>query len=89
MLTRKLGPALAAGCTVVLKPAEQTPLCAVEVFKILDEVGLPPGVVNLVTTTDPVPIGQELLDNPAVRKLDLHRLHRGRQASWRTGRAPA
>jgi succinate-semialdehyde dehydrogenase/glutarate-semialdehyde dehydrogenase len=69
MLTRKLGPALAAGCTVVLKPAEQTPLCAIEVFKILDEVGLPPGVVNLVPALDPVPIGQELIDNPAVRKL--------------------
>ena len=42
-------PALAAGCTIVLKPAEQTPLCAVEVFKIFDDVGLPAGVVNLVT----------------------------------------
>jgi succinate-semialdehyde dehydrogenase/glutarate-semialdehyde dehydrogenase len=69
MLTRKLGPALAAGCTVVLKPAEQTPLCALEVFRIFDEVGLPPGVVNLVTTSDPVPVGRELLANPAVRKL--------------------
>ncbi len=69
MLTRKIGPALAAGCTVVLKPAEQTPLCAIEVFKILDEIGLPPGVVNLVPGADPVPIGNELLSNPLVRKL--------------------
>lgn len=69
MLTRKIGPALAAGCTVVLKPAEQTPLCAVEVVKILDEVGLPPGVVNLVPSLDPVPVGAELLRHPAVRKL--------------------
>src|SRR3954453_5337034 len=69
MLTRKLGPALAAGCTVVLKTAEQTPLCAVEVFKIFDEGGLPPGVVNLVTASDPVPIGRELLTNPSVHKL--------------------
>ncbi|MPY95635.1 MAG: aldehyde dehydrogenase family protein, partial [Acidimicrobiia bacterium] len=69
MLTRKLGPALAAGCTVVLKPAEQTPLCAVEVFRIFDEIGLPPGVANLVTAADPVPVGAELLTNPAVRKL--------------------
>jgi len=69
MITRKLGPALAAGCTIVLKPAEQTPLCAIEVFKIFDEIGLPPGVVNLVTAKDPVPIGTELLTNPAVRKL--------------------
>jgi succinate-semialdehyde dehydrogenase/glutarate-semialdehyde dehydrogenase len=69
MLTRKLGPALAAGCTVVLKPAEQTPLCAVEVFKIFDDVGLPPGVVNLVTTSRPVEVGAELLSSPTVRKL--------------------
>jgi succinate-semialdehyde dehydrogenase/glutarate-semialdehyde dehydrogenase len=69
MLTRKVGPALAAGCTIVLKPAEQTPLCAIEVFKILDEIGLPPGVVNLVPTADPVPVGAELVGNPLVRKL--------------------
>lgn len=69
MLTRKIGPALAAGCTIVLKPAEQTPLTAIEVFKILDEIGLPPGVVNLVTAADPVPVGNELLSAPEVRKL--------------------
>ncbi|MFN0027588.1 MAG: NAD-dependent succinate-semialdehyde dehydrogenase [Acidimicrobiales bacterium] len=69
MLTRKLGPALAAGCTIVLKPAEQTPLCAIEVFKIFDEVGLPPGVVNLIPTSDPVPVGAELMAAPEVRKL--------------------
>jgi succinate-semialdehyde dehydrogenase/glutarate-semialdehyde dehydrogenase len=69
MLTRKIGPALAAGCTIVLKPAEQTPLCAIEVIRIFDEVGLPPGAVNLVPTADPVPIGLEFLTNPAVRKL--------------------
>lgn len=69
MVTRKLAPALAAGCTVVLKPAEQTPLTAIEVFRILQEAGLPAGVANLVTASDPVPIGQEFLTNPAVRKL--------------------
>ncbi len=69
MLTRKLAPALAAGCTVVLKPAEQTPLCAVEVFRVLDEVGIPPGVANLVTTSDPGPVGEVFLTDPAVRKL--------------------
>src|ERR1700723_1808307 len=52
MITRKLGPALAAGCTVVLKPAEHTPLCAVEMFRILQDAGLPPGVANLVTAKD-------------------------------------
>ena len=69
MLTRKIAPALAAGCTVVLKPAEQTPLCAVEVVRILAEAGVPPGVVNLVTSNDPAPIGEEFVTNPAVAKL--------------------
>ena len=80
MLTRKVGPALAAGCTVVLKPAEQTPLCAVEVFEIFDEAGLPAGVVNLVTASDPVPIGERAADEPGRAQADLHRLDRGRQA---------
>ncbi|MBM26984.1 MAG: succinate-semialdehyde dehydrogenase (NADP(+)) [Halieaceae bacterium] len=69
MLTRKLGPALAAGCTVVLKPAESTPLCAVAVFKILEAAGLPAGVANLVTASDPKPIGEVFCTHPAVRKL--------------------
>ncbi|MEU9457003.1 NAD-dependent succinate-semialdehyde dehydrogenase [Streptomyces sp. NPDC048277] len=69
MITRKVGPALAAGCTVVLKPAETTPLCAVEVFKILEEAGVPPGVVNLVTLADPSPAGTEFTTNPKVAKL--------------------
>ena len=69
MLTRKLGPALAAGCTVVLKPAESTPLCAVAVFKILEQAGLPAGVANLVTARDPRPIGEVFCTHPAVRKL--------------------
>ncbi|MFK7802000.1 MAG: NAD-dependent succinate-semialdehyde dehydrogenase [Anaerolineae bacterium] len=69
MLTRKLAPALAAGCTVVLKPAEATPLCAIAIFKILEEAGVPAGVVNLVTALDPKPIGTEFCTNPKVRKL--------------------
>ena len=69
MLTRKIAPALAAGCTVVLKPAQQTPLCAVEVFRILHEVGVPAGVVNLVTADRAKIVGDEFLTNPAVRKL--------------------
>ena len=69
MITRKVAPALAAGCTVVLKPAEQTPICAIEVFKILEEAGVPAGVINLVPCLDPVPIGDEFLTNKAVRKL--------------------
>jgi len=69
MITRKVAPAIAAGCTIVLKPAEATPLCATAVFEILDEAGVPPGVVNLVTAADPVPVGEEFCTNPAVRKL--------------------
>ncbi len=69
MLTRKLAPALAAGCTVVLKPAEATPLCAVAVFKILEEAGVPAGVVNLVTAKDPKPVGDVFTTDPRVRKI--------------------
>jgi len=69
MITRKIAPALAAGCTIVLKPAESTPLCAIEIFKLLEAAGLPPGVANLLTSIDPVPIGEEFLANPKVRKL--------------------
>ncbi|MCC6626584.1 MAG: NAD-dependent succinate-semialdehyde dehydrogenase [Chloroflexi bacterium] len=69
MLTRKLGPALAAGCTAVLRPAKYTPLTAVELFKIFDEVGFPKGVVNLVTSSSASTIGDEFIENPAVRKI--------------------
>ena len=69
MITRKLGPALAAGCTVVLKPAEATPLCAVAMFRIFEEAGVPAGVVNLVTAADPKPVGEVFTRHPAVRKL--------------------
>jgi len=69
MITRKAAPALAAGCTFVLKPAEATPLCAVETFKIFEQAGLPPGVVNLVTAEDPVPVGEVFITDPRVRKI--------------------
>ena len=69
MVTRKVAPALAAGCTIVLKPAEATPLCAVEVFKILHEAGIPAGVANLVTAMNPAPVGEVFVQNPLVRKL--------------------
>lgn len=69
MLTRKLAPALAAGCTMVLKPAEATPLCAIETFKILQEAGIPDGVLNLVTAQDPKPIGDAFVEDPRVRKI--------------------
>jgi succinate-semialdehyde dehydrogenase/glutarate-semialdehyde dehydrogenase len=69
MITRKVAPALAAGCTVVLKPAESTPLCAIAIFEILEEAGIPAGVVNLVTAADPRPIGTEFCTNRLVKKL--------------------
>ncbi len=71
MLTRKIGPALAAGCTIVVKPAEQTPLCAVETVKILHEAGVPEGVVTLVTSRDPVDVGQALVTDERVRKVSF------------------
>ncbi|MFO0828517.1 MAG: NAD-dependent succinate-semialdehyde dehydrogenase [Phycisphaerales bacterium] len=70
MLTRKAGAALAAGCTVVAKPAEQTPLSALALGQLAIEAGLPNGVLNIVTG-EPAAIGDELLSNPTVRKLSF------------------
>ncbi|HSQ87043.1 MAG TPA: NAD-dependent succinate-semialdehyde dehydrogenase, partial [Desulfobacterales bacterium] len=69
MITRKVAPALAAGCTIVLKPAEATPLCAVEMFKIFEEARIPAGVVNLVTALNPAPIGETFITHPLVSKI--------------------
>lgn len=68
MITRKLGPALAAGCTIVIKPALQTPFSALALAELGERAGLPPGVLNVVTGRGTV-IGQELSGNPLVRKL--------------------
>jgi succinate-semialdehyde dehydrogenase / glutarate-semialdehyde dehydrogenase len=71
MPTRKAAPALGAGCTMVLKPAEQTPLTALAVMRLGEEAGLPPGVLSVVTgDADDAPvIGEEMTSNPIVRKL--------------------
>ena len=71
MVTRKAAPALAAGCTMVLKPAEQTPLSALAVAVLAEEAGLPPGVLSIVTgdAEDAPAIGGELTSSPLVRKL--------------------
>src|SRR5207344_2079796 len=71
MPTRKSAPALAAGCTMVLKPAEQTPLSALAVAALAEEAGLPPGVLSVVTgdAEDAPEIGREMTSNPLVRKL--------------------
>ncbi len=70
MITRKLGPALAAGCTAVIKPAEQTPLSALALGRLCVEAGVPAGVVNIVTG-DPKAIGGELMSNPRVATLSF------------------
>jgi succinate-semialdehyde dehydrogenase/glutarate-semialdehyde dehydrogenase len=73
MITRKIAPALAAGCTVVVKPAEQTPLTALALAELACRAGFPPGVINVVTgsaASAPL-IGGELTGNPAVRKLSF------------------
>jgi succinate-semialdehyde dehydrogenase/glutarate-semialdehyde dehydrogenase len=71
MATRKIGPALAAGCTVVLKPAEDTPLTALLVAQLLAEAGAPAGVVNVLTTDRPGELTEAALADPRVRKLSF------------------
>jgi succinate-semialdehyde dehydrogenase/glutarate-semialdehyde dehydrogenase len=71
MATRKLGPALAAGCTVVLKPAQETPLTALAIARLLEEAGVPQGVVNVVCTDEPAPLAEAVLSDPRVRKLSF------------------
>jgi succinate-semialdehyde dehydrogenase / glutarate-semialdehyde dehydrogenase len=70
MVTRKVAPAVAAGNTVVLKPAEQTPLSALLLFEIFDQAGFPPGVVNLVCG-DPEQIGEVFTSTPEVRQISF------------------
>jgi len=70
MITRKAGPAIAAGCTVVLKPASQTPFSALALAELAERAGVPPGVLNVVTGSASE-IGGELTSNPTVRKLSF------------------
>jgi len=69
MIARKLAPALAAGCTIVVKPAEQTPLSPAALFEAIDAAGLPPGVANLVTSAQPELVSDALLGDSRVRKI--------------------
>jgi succinate-semialdehyde dehydrogenase / glutarate-semialdehyde dehydrogenase len=71
MATRKIGPALAAGCTVVLKPASDTPLTALLMAKILDDAGVPGGVVNVLPSRRSGPVVSAMLHDPRVRKLSF------------------
>ena len=71
MIARKAGPALAAGCTMVIKPAEDTPLCALALAELAARAGVPKGVLNIVTTDRAAEVGGELSANPIVRKLSF------------------
>jgi succinate-semialdehyde dehydrogenase / glutarate-semialdehyde dehydrogenase len=71
MATRKTGPALAAGCTVVIKPPELTPLTTLYFVKLLAEVGLPPGVVNVITTSTSGKVSGPIIADPRLRKLSF------------------
>lgn len=70
MITRKCAPALAAGCTVVLKPAEETPFTALALAALAEEAGIPAGVFNVITGTPEI-IGAELTSHPAVKKISF------------------
>jgi succinate-semialdehyde dehydrogenase / glutarate-semialdehyde dehydrogenase len=71
MATRKIAPALAAGCTVVLKPAGETPLTALAIARILSEAGVPDGVVNVVPTSSSPQVVTTWLEDPRVRKISF------------------
>jgi succinate-semialdehyde dehydrogenase/glutarate-semialdehyde dehydrogenase len=71
MVTRKIGPAVAAGCTMVVKPAAETPLTMLALAEIFAECGLPDGVLNVVTTSDPGAAMNPLLADPRLRKLSF------------------
>jgi len=70
MITRKIAPALASGCTAIIKPASQTPLSALALVKLAEEAGVPAGVLNVVTGSAQE-IGKELTENPLVRKISF------------------
>jgi succinate-semialdehyde dehydrogenase/glutarate-semialdehyde dehydrogenase len=71
MATRKIGPALAAGCTVVIKPPELTPLTTLNFVQIMTEAGLPPGVVNVITTHTSSKVSAPIIADPRLRKLSF------------------
>ncbi|WP_402463879.1 NAD-dependent succinate-semialdehyde dehydrogenase [Isoptericola aurantiacus] len=71
MATRKIAPALAAGCTVVIKPAALTPLTTLYLARILEDAGVPAGVVNVVTTSRTAPVSEAIIRDPRLRKLSF------------------
>ena len=71
MIARKVAPALAAGCTVVIKPSEITPLSALALAELAHQAGIPPGVLNVVTSNDAVMVGNEFTSNSIVKKISF------------------
>jgi succinate-semialdehyde dehydrogenase/glutarate-semialdehyde dehydrogenase len=71
MGTRKIGPAIAAGCTMVVKPAHQTPLSMLALARVLEECGLPPGVLNVITSTSSGDVSAPIIGDPRLRKLSF------------------
>jgi len=71
MITRKVAPALAAGCTVVIKPSELTPFSALALAELADQAGFPKGVLNIITTDEAPVIGNEFTSNPKVKKVSF------------------
>ena len=71
MGTRKIGPAIAAGCTMVVKPAHQTPLSMLALAALLEEVGLPAGVLNVITSTSSSAVSEPVIGDPRLRKLSF------------------
>jgi succinate-semialdehyde dehydrogenase/glutarate-semialdehyde dehydrogenase len=69
MGTRKIGPAFAAGCTMIVKPAQETPLTMLLLAKLMDEAGLPKGVLSVLTTSSPGPVTEALVNDGRLRKL--------------------
>ena len=71
MITRKVAPALAVGCTVVLKPSEDTPLSALALADLAEKAGFPSGVFNVITTNDPQNVGEILTTSPKIKKVSF------------------
>jgi succinate-semialdehyde dehydrogenase/glutarate-semialdehyde dehydrogenase len=71
MGTRKLGPAIAAGCTMVIKPAQQTPLSMLALAQLLEECGLPGGVLNVITSSSSSSVSEPIISDPRLRKLSF------------------
>ena len=71
MITRKVGPALAAGCPVIVKPPSETPLTGLAIAWLAEKAGFPPGVYNTITTVESSAVGKEFCENPKIRKISF------------------